>query len=85
MAQSIHCKQDGWGWIGTCPHCHPGCPCGRYCNGPYLAGQDDQGQPVYSDTPVALDVTGPGDDDGYDEPGDLLEDRTSEDGYIMWN
>lgn len=43
----VHCKQDGWVFPGTCPHCFPGCSCGTRCAGPYLVGLDD-GQPVYS-------------------------------------
>ncbi|MFJ8727680.1 hypothetical protein [Streptomyces sp. NPDC093269] len=88
MTAKIHCKQDGWGWLGTCPHCYPSCPCGRYCYGPYLAGLDEQGNPIYSSTPVSVSVPDPDgvdNDDGYDDPEDLLENRTSEDGYIMWN
>jgi hypothetical protein len=55
MSNRIHSKTDGWGWIGICPHCYPSCPCGKYCNGSYLAGIDDNGQPQYSATPVILD------------------------------
>lgn len=54
MSAKIHCKTDGWGWIGTCPHCFSSCACGKYCKGPYLAGIDDNGQPLYSVTPVVL-------------------------------
>jgi hypothetical protein len=79
MSARIHCKTDGWGWIGTCPHCSPSCPCGKYCNGPYLAGLDEQGNPQYSVTPVEL--IEPAEDDDDD---DWRERETSEDGHIMW-
>jgi hypothetical protein len=46
-AQS-HCKQDGWVFIGACPHCSPSCDCGMHCTGPYLVGLDDNKQAVYS-------------------------------------
>jgi hypothetical protein len=57
----VHCKQDGWVWPGVCPHCYPGCACGKRCSGPYLAGLDDDGRPSYS--PFMTVLTG-GDRDG---------------------
>ena len=57
----IHCMRDGWGWLGTCPHCLPGCPCGKRCNGPYMTGLDASGQPTWGPTPELLTVA---DDEG---------------------
>jgi hypothetical protein len=57
----IHCKLDGWGWPGTCPHCLPSCSCGKKCSGPYLAGLDDNGQPIW--TPVMTVLGGGGGDE----------------------